>query len=100
MIYRFIDNIGDYFTPGYYTEDFKDKVINMYMDSIDTLEETEEGDLDTKGALIRRLNARFSGLKNKYYQYKNLVKENKLHKKYLLPSNRRRKVRRCSDLRR
>lgn len=84
MIYRFIDNIGDYFTPGYYTEDFKDKVINMYMDSIDTLEETEEGDLDTKGALIRRLNARFSGLKNKYYQYKNLVKENKLHKKYII----------------
>lgn len=84
MIYRFIDNIGDYFTPGYYTEDFKDKVINMYMDSIDTLEETEEGDLDTKGTLIRRLNARFSGLKNKYYQYKNLVKENKLHKKYII----------------
>lgn len=84
MIYRFIDNIGDYFTPGYYTEDFKDKVINMYIDSIDTLEETEEGDLDTKGALIRRLNARFSGLKNKYYQYKNLVKENKLHKKYII----------------
>lgn len=84
MIYRFIDNIGDYFSPGYYTEDFKDKVINMYMDSIDTLEETEEGDSDTKGALIRRLNARFSGLKAKYYLYKNLVKENKLHKKYII----------------
>ena len=84
MIYRFIDNIGDYFTPGYYTEDFKDKVINMYMNSIDTLESTEEGDQDTKAAMISKINAKFSGLKAKYYLYKNLVKENKLHKKYII----------------
>lgn len=84
MIYRFIDNIGDYFTPGYYTDDFKDKVINMYVDSIDTLEETEEGDKDSKSAIIRSINSKFSGLKAKYYSFKNLVKENKLHKRHII----------------
>ena len=84
MIYRFIDNIGDYFTPGYYNDDFKNKVINMYMNSVDTLEKTDQEDADTKTAILRRINSKFSGLKAKYYLYKNLVKENKLHKKYII----------------
>ena len=28
-MYRFIQNIGDFFTPGYYTEDFASKVIQL-----------------------------------------------------------------------
>ena len=28
-MYKFIDNIGDFFTPGYYTEDFIQKVIAL-----------------------------------------------------------------------
>lgn len=84
MIYRFIENIGDYFTPGYYTEDFKDKVIQMYLDSLDTREATEKGDADSKSAVIKTINAKFSGLKAKYYAYKDLVKDNKLHKKYII----------------
>lgn len=84
MIYRFIDNIGDFFTPGYYTDDFMDKVISMYINSIDTLEDTEDGDRDSKSAIIRSINSRFSGLKAKYYAFKNLVIENKLHKKHII----------------
>lgn len=84
MIYRFIDNIGDFFTPGYYTDDFMDKVISMYINSIDTLEDTEDGDRDSKSAIIRSINSRFSGLKAKYYTFKNLVIENKLHKKHII----------------
>ena len=29
-MYRFIENIGDFFNPGYYNEDFASKVFGIY----------------------------------------------------------------------
>lgn len=69
MIYRFIQNIGDYFTPGFYTENFKD---NVFANSGYSSE-------DIKGFIKN-----FSGLKEEYFKFKQLVKDQKLQRKYVI----------------
>ena len=56
--YRFIENIRDYFNPGYFTEDFGKSVA------------TEAG-LDSKG--LKSIDERFSKLSELYRQYKNII---------------------------
>ena len=51
-MYRFIQNIGDYFNPGYFTEDFKDNVF-------------KESGFDSDD--LKELNKRFSDLRHQYY---------------------------------
>lgn len=69
MIYRFIQNIGDYFTPGFYTENFKD---NVFANSGYSSEDIK--------AFIKN----FSGLKEEYFKFKQLVKDQRLQKKYII----------------
>ena len=68
-MYRFIQNIGDYFNPGYFTEDFKKNVFT-----------TSGYDNDA----IKEFNKRFSGLRQKYFDYKQKVIEPALPMKYVL----------------
>lgn len=68
-MYRFIENIGDFFTPGYYTEDFISKVISLS---------------GYDGDAIKEFNKRFSGLKTQYFETKGHIKSQKLHKKYII----------------
>ena len=68
-MYRFIQNIGDYFNPGYFTEDFKTNVFT-----------TSGYDNDA----IKEFNKRFSGLRQKYFDYKQKVIEPTLPMKYVL----------------
>ena len=69
MIYRFIQNIGDYFTPGFYTENFKD---NVFANSGYSSEDIK--------AFIKN----FSGLKEEYFKFKQFVKDQRLQKKYII----------------
>ena len=68
-MYRFIQNIGDYFNPGYFTEDFKSNVFG-----------TSGYDSDS----IKEFNKRFSGLRQKYFDYKQSIIEEALPMKYVL----------------
>ena len=68
-MYRFIQNIGDYFNPGYFTEDFKSNVFG-----------TSGYDSDA----IKEFNKRFSGLRQKYFDYKQSIIEEALPMKYVL----------------
>lgn len=68
-MYKFIDNIGDFFTPGYYTEDFIQKVIALS---------------GYDGDAIKEFNKRFSGLKGDYFTAKGKIKDQRLHKKYVI----------------
>ncbi len=68
-MYKFIDNIGDFFTPGYYTEDFIQKVIALS---------------GYDGDAIKEFNKRFSGLKGDYFSAKGKIKDQRLHKKYVI----------------
>ena len=68
-MYKFIDNIGDFFTPGYYTEDFIQKVIALS---------------GYDGDAIKEFNKRFSGLKSDYFTAKGKIKDQRLHKKYVI----------------
>lgn len=68
-MYRFIKNIGDFFNPGYYTEDFINKVIAL-------------SGYDSEA--VKAFNARFSGLKAAYFEAKATFKEKRLHRKYLI----------------
>lgn len=68
-MYRFIQNIGDYFNPGYFTEDFKTNVF---------------GASGYESEAIKEFNKRFSGLRQKYFDYKQSIIEESLHMKYVL----------------
>ena len=68
-MYKFIDNIGDFFTPGYYTEDFIQKVIALS---------------GYDGDAIKEFNKRFSGLKGDYFASKGRIKDQRLHRKYVI----------------
>lgn len=68
-MYRFIDNIGDFFNPGYYTEDFINKVIAL-------------SGYDSEA--VKELNKRFSGLKAAYFDAKGTIRDQRLHKKYII----------------
>ncbi len=65
--YRFIENIRDYFNPGYFTEDFGKNVA------------TEAG-LDSKE--LKSIDERFSKLSELYRQYKNVIVNGNLVPKY------------------
>ena len=68
-MYRFIQNIGDYFNPGYFTEDFKSNVF---------------GTSGYDSEAIKEFNKRFSGLRQKYFDYKQSIIEEALPMKYVL----------------
>lgn len=68
-MYRFIQNIGDYFNPGYFTEDFKSNVF---------------GTSGYNSDAIKEFNKRFSGLRQKYFDYKQSIIEEALPMKYVL----------------
>ena len=68
-MYRFIQNIGDFFTPGYYTEDFASKVIQL-------------SGYDNEA--IKELNSRFPRLKAEYFDFKSKVKDRRLHSRYII----------------
>lgn len=69
-MYRFIQNIGDYFNPGYFTEDFKDNVF-------------KESGFDSDD--LKELNKRFSDLRHQYYDvFKKEVIDGNLPMKYVL----------------
>lgn len=68
-MYRFIQNIGDFFTPGYYTEDFASKVIQL-------------SGYDNEA--IKEFNSRFPRLKAEYFEFKSKVKDRRLHSRYII----------------
>ena len=68
-MYKFIDNIGDFFSPGYYTEDFIQKVITLS---------------GYDGEAIKEFNKRFTSLKGDYFVTKGRIKEQRLHRKYVI----------------
>lgn len=68
-MYRFIQNIGDYFNPGYFTEDFKEKVFKA-------------SGYDSEA--IKTFNKRFSGLRKQYYDFKESIIEGNLPMKYVI----------------
>lgn len=68
-MYRFIQNIGDFFTPGYYTEDFASKVIQL-------------SGYDNEA--IKEFNSRFPRLKAEYFDFKSKVKARRLHSRYII----------------
>lgn len=57
-MFRFIQNIGEFFTPGYFSEDFKEKV---------------QAKIGYTAEDMKQLTAYFSGLKEKYFKYKRSV---------------------------
>ena len=72
-MYRFIENIGDFFNPGYYNEDFASKVFSIY-------ERNASGEYQG----VKELNARFGRLKQEYYKAKEHMKDQRLHRKYII----------------
>lgn len=68
-MYRFIQNIGDFFTPGYYTEDFASKVIQL-------------SGYDNEA--VKEFNSRFPRLKAEYFDFKSKVKDRRLHNRYII----------------
>ena len=69
-MYRFIQNIGDYFNPGYFTDDFKDSVF-------------KEAGFDNES--LKELNKRFSDLRHQYYDvFKKEVIDGNLPMRYVL----------------
>ena len=68
-MYRFIQNIGDFFTPGYYTEDFASKVIQL-------------SGYDNEA--VKEFNSRFPRLKAEYFDFKSKVKDRRLHSRYII----------------
>ena len=68
-MYRFIQNTGDFFAPGYYTEDFASKVIALSGYDSDA---------------IKEFNSRFPRLKTEYFDFKSKVKDSRLHSKYII----------------
>ena len=69
-MYRFIQNIGDYFNPGYFTDDFKDSVF-------------KESGFDNDS--LKELNKRFSDLRHQYYDvFKKEVIDGNLPMRYVL----------------
>ena len=68
-MYRFIQNTGDFFAPGYYTEDFASKVIALSGYDSDA---------------IQGFNSRFPRLKTEYFDFKSKVKDSRLHSKYII----------------
>ncbi|MBR1434568.1 MAG: type II restriction endonuclease subunit M, partial [Bacteroidales bacterium] len=71
-MYRFIENIGDFFNPGYYNEDFINKVFEIY------------GKTDTAAKAVKDLNGRFTKLRTEYYKVKGRIKDLRLHRKYII----------------
>lgn len=67
MIYQFINNIGDFFSTGYFTEDFIQKVQSQAGRNSDDM---------------RQLGQRFAGLREQYFSYKGKIMEGKLTTKY------------------
>lgn len=57
-MFRFIQNIGEFFTPGYFSEDFKEKV---------------QAKIGYTAEDMKQLTAYFGGLKEKYFKYKRSV---------------------------
>ena len=68
-MYRFIQNTGDFFTPGYYTEDFASKVISLSGYGEDA---------------VKEFNSRFPRLKSEYFDFKSKVKDSRLHSRYVI----------------
>lgn len=68
-MYRFIENIGDFFNPGYYTEDFINKVIAL-------------SGYDSEA--VKEFNKRFSGLKAAYFDAKGVIRDQRLHRRYII----------------
>jgi hypothetical protein len=69
-MYRFIQNIGDYCNPGYFTDDFKDNVF-------------KESGFDNDS--LKELNKRFSDLRHQYYDvFKKEVIDGNLPMRYVL----------------
>lgn len=68
-MYRFIENIGDFFNPGYYTEDFINKVIAL-------------SGYDSEA--VKEFNKRFSGLKAAYFDAKGTIRDQRLHRRYII----------------
>jgi hypothetical protein len=68
-MYRFIQNTGDFFAPGYYTEDFASKVIALSGYDSDA---------------IKEFNSRFPRLKTEYFDFKSKVKDSRLHSRYII----------------
>lgn len=58
ITYRFIQNVGDYFPSGYFTEDFVDKVQKCAGRTADDMKE---------------LNKPFTALRSQYEEYKNFI---------------------------
>ena len=58
ITYRFIQNVGDYFPSGYFTEDFVDKVQKCAGRTADEMKE---------------LNKPFTALRAQYEDYKNFI---------------------------
>lgn len=67
MDYRFIDNIGEYFNPGFFTEDFYKKV---------------EGESGKDAEELKSLRSRFSGLNVLYKDYKNSIVNGRLSTRF------------------
>lgn len=62
-MFRFIQNIGEFFTPGYFSEDFKEKV---------------QAKIGYTADDMKQLTAYFGGLKEKYFKYKRSVIDHSL----------------------
>ena len=63
---KFIDNVGDYFTANYFDEDFAKRVLEKSGHAADT---------------YKGFNQKISGLKDRYYKYKQQLLEGRLRTK-------------------
>ena len=68
-MYKFIQNIGDYFNPGYFTEDFQQNVFTASGYDADAIKEFDK---------------RFSGLRQKYFDFKQHIIDGHLPMRYVL----------------
>jgi len=68
-MYRFIQNEGDFFAPGYYNENFKSNVFDL-------------SGYDNDG--IKDIIKRFSGLRAQYGDFGKLIREKRLRKKDII----------------
>lgn len=68
-MYRFIQNNGDFFAPGYYNENFKSNVFDL-------------SGYDSEG--IKQIVKKFSGLRAQYGDFAKLIREKRLRKKDII----------------
>lgn len=68
-MYQFIHNIGDYFNPGYFNENFKDSVFN---------------EVGFSSERIKEIDKLVSPLKQKYFDYKRFVISGNRPAKYII----------------